>query len=554
MRVAFVLFLLSSFCISAEKPVKHTSPFKTKELEKKISKLTSVPLSADLKSLSKEDKAALEKIIAAARKMDDIYLRQVWSGNVQLREELAKDNSSFGGLLFHLFRQNVGPWVRMDEDVPFITGVPKKPLNAGVYPDDMTKEEFQTWYSTLDEKEKAAASGFFHVIKRNKDKKLVAVPYSEEYKEFLAPAASLLKEAATLTNNESLKRYLNTRADAFSSNEYYASDVAWMDLDAPIDLTIGPYETYEDGLFNYKAMFEAFVTIRDDAETAKLAKFSQELQGIENNLPLPDLHKNPKLGALSPIRVVDQVFASGEARRGVMTAAFNLPNDEKVIKEKGSKRVMLKNVQEAKFKKVLTPISHVVLPASEQSKVNFDAFFTHILMHELCHGLGPHNIKVEGKDTTVRMQLKELYSAMEEAKADITGLFALQLLVDKGVIDKKMEKTMYTTFLASAFRSIRFGINEAHGKGVALQLNYLIDEGGYNVDPKKNLFTVNPDKIKEAVKKLTGVILLIQAEGSYEKAKALLEKYAVLRPETEAALKKLTDVPVDIEPYYTLAK
>ncbi len=554
MRALFTFLLLTSLCFAQDAKMKHTSPLNAKQLEKKISKLTSVTLNADLKSLSKEDKEALEKIIQAARLMDEVYIRQVWSGNVKLREELAKDNSSLGGLLYHLFRQNAGPWSRMDEDEIFVTGVPKKPLNAGVYPDDMTKEEFQTWFSGLTEKEKAAASGFFHVIKRTADKKLTAVPYSEEYKEFLAPAAALLKEAAQLTKNETLKKYLTTRADAFSSNEYYLSDVAWMDLDAPIDLTIGPYETYEDGLFNYKAMFEAFVTIRDDAESAKLAKFSQELQGIENNLPLPDLHKNPKLGALSPIRVVDQVFASGEARRGVMTAAFNLPNDEKVIKEKGSKRVMLKNVQEAKFKKVLIPISKVVLPAKEQSKVDFDAFFTHILMHELCHGLGPHNIKVDGKETTVRMQLKELYSAIEEAKADITGLFALQLLVDKGVNDKKMEATMYTTFLASSFRSIRFGINEAHGKGVALQLNYLVDEGGYSIDAKKNLFTVNPDKIKEAVKKLTGVILLIQAEGSYEKAKALLDKYGVVRPETQAVFTKLSTVPVDIEPYYTLAK
>jgi hypothetical protein len=219
-----------------------------------------------------------------------------------------------------------------------------------------------------------------------------------------------------------------------------------MDLDAPLEITFGPYETYEDELFNYKACFESYVTIRDDQETKNLEKYSSQLQDIENHLPFADQYKNPKLGASAPIRVVDQVFSSGEGRRGVMTAAFNLPNDEKVIKEKGSKRVMLKNVQQAKFEKVLSPISKVVLSNQDLKAVAFEPFFTHILMHELMHGLGPHNIKVDGKETTVRFQLKELYSAIEEAKADIMGLWAMQYLMDKKVIDSKMQQSMYTTF------------------------------------------------------------------------------------------------------------
>ncbi len=380
------------------------------------------------------------------------------------------------------------------------------------------------------------------------------MPYNEAYAEFLKPAAKLLNEAAELTTNKTLKDFLSKRADAFAANDYYQSDVAWMDLDAPIEVTIGPYETYEDELFSYKAAFEAYVTLRDEAESAKLTRFSQYLQELENNLPMEARYRNPKLGAASPIRVVNEVFSSGEGNSGVQTAAFNLPNDERVVKEKGSKRVMLKNVQQAKFEKTLIPISRVVLTRAQQPLLSFESFFTHILAHELMHGLGPHNITVGGRETTVRQELKELSSAFEEAKADITGLWALQFLIDKGVVDKQMEHSLYTTFLASAFRSVRFGITEAHGRGIALQFNYLIDEGGIDVNEGTGTFSINQAKIKDAVRKLTGEILTVQAEGSYEKAKTMLDKYAVIRPPMQRALDRMQEVPVDIEPVFPLAK
>ncbi|MBO0721996.1 MAG: hypothetical protein J2P41_14320, partial [Blastocatellia bacterium] len=378
--------------------------------------------------------------------------------------------------------------------------------------------------------------------------------YSEEYREFLEPAARLLREAADLTTNATLKNFLSKRADALKSDDYYDSDVAWMELDAPIDLTFGPYETYEDELFGYKAGFEAYVTLRDEAESEKLKKFSAWLQELENNLPFDPKYRNPRIGAAAPIRVVDLVFSSGDGNHGVQTAAFNLPNDERVVKEKGAKRVMLKNTQEAKFKQTLIPISKVVLEGAQQSEVDFDSFFTHILAHELMHGLGPHSIKSGGKTTTVREQLKDLYSAIEEAKADITGLWALQYLMDKGLIDKNMERTLYTTYLASAFRSVRFGLTEAHGRGVALQFNYLMDEGAFKVNDANGTFSVDSAKIKDAVRKLTGELLTIEAEGSYEKAKAMLDKYALIRPAMRKALDKLTDVPVDIDPNFPLAR
>jgi hypothetical protein len=523
-------------------------------LTAKIRRFAPTVVTADTSQLSAGDRRALSKIIEAARLLDPLFLRQVWSGNAALEQKLMQDATPLGRDRLHYFRINNGPWSRLDSNEAFIEGVPAvKPPQGSYYPDDMTKDEFEAWEKTLSEPERQRATGFFYVIRRDTAGKLKMVAYSEAYKEYLAPAAKLLREAAQLTTDATLKNFLTKRADAFLSNDYYESDVAWMDLNSPIDLTIGPYETYEDELFGYKAAFEAYVTLRDEGESKKLARFSQYLQEIENNLPIDAQYRNPKLGAASPIRVVNEVFTSGEGNSGVQTAAFNLPNDEKVVKEKGSKRVMLKNVQEAKFNQTLMPISKVVLDPAQLPELSFESFFTHILMHELMHGLGPHNLKVDGRETTVRQQLKETYSAIEEAKADISGLFALQYLMDKGVLDKSMERSVYTTFLASAFRSVRFGITEAHGKGIALQFNYLTDEGAIKFDERAGTFSVDMGRIKDGVRKLTRDIMTLQAEGSYEKARAMLDKYGVIRPPMEQALKRLTNVPVDIEPQFPLA-
>ena len=525
----------------------------TMTLEQKIARFAPTEIIADITKLSAGDAEALKKIINAAKLMDQIFLRQVWSGNAEMLKKLEMDSTTSGKELLHYFRINMGPWSLLDNNAPFINGAPKeKPLGANYYPEDMTKEEFTKWIDGLNKEEREKTTGFFYIIHRTRDGKMQTIPYSTEYRKWLEPAAKLLRGAAQSTDNLTMKKYLTSRSDAFISNDYYASDVAWMELDAPIELTIGPYETYMDELFNYKAAFEVFVALRDEAESAKLAKFSSYLQEIENNLPFNSNYRNPKLAALSPIRVVDVIYAAGEGNRGVQTAAFNLPNDERVISEKGSKRVMLKNMQEAKFNKVLVPISKIVLSKLQQNNISFDAFFTHILAHELMHGLGPHNIILNGKETNVRQELKELYSTIEEAKADITGLFALQYLVDKELLDKKMEEEMYTTYLASMFRAVRFGLREAHGKGIAIQFNFLMDEGAIKIDEVTQTFSVDNSKIKNAVRKLTGEILTIEAEGSYVKANALIEKYAVIQSVMEKGLDKLGSIPIDIEPQFTL--
>ena len=532
------------------------------ELDKMAARFAPTEVRVDLSKLSAGDRKALAKLVEAARVIDDLFLTQYWSGNHALYARLQEDKSALGRARLHYFWINKGPWSELEHFRAFLPGVPeRKPLGANFYPEDMTKEEFEGWAKTLSPDQAKQATGFFTVIQRDPaTRKLRLVPFSEAYAPDLDRAATLLREAADLTDNGTLKKFLASRAAAFSSNDYYQSDVAWMDLDAPIDLTLGPYETYNDELFGYKASFEAYVNLRDDAETEKVQSFSARMQEIENNLPIDQQYKNPKLGASAPIRVVNEVFSSGDGNHGIQTAAYNLPNDEKVTAEKGTKRVMLKNVQEAKFKKILTPIAQRVLAPEAQADVDFETFFTHILAHEMTHGIGPHQIRSENRATTVRQELKEVYSAIEEAKADVTGLFMLQHLMDQGMKGRRTaggavsgeERKLYTTYLASAFRSLRFGTQDAHGKGMAVQFNYLSDKGAFVARPDGR-FEVNFRRVKDAVRELDHDLLTLEATGDYAGTKKLLAEMGHVRPETQTALDRLKDLPTDIEPVFVTA-
>lgn len=526
------------------------------QLEKMTARFAPTELRADISKLAPRDRQALVKLIEASRVLNDIFLQQLWSGNEALYGKLQRDTTPLGRARLHYFWINKAPWSDLDDYAAFIPAVPPKKLpGANFYPEDMTRAEFESWVKTLSASDRERAESFFTVIRRGPGRHLTSVPYSQEYKADLAKAARLLEEAAGLTANATLKKFLLARGAAFLSNDYYESDLAWMDLDAPIDITIGPYETYNDEIFGYKAAFESYVNLRDEEETAKLKFFGGHLQEVENNLPIDPKFRNPKLGSQAPIRVVNEVFAAGDGEHGVQTAAYNLPNDERVITQKGSKRVMLKNVQQAKFHSTLEPISKRVLPASSQADLNFESFFTHILAHELSHGIGPHQITVAGRGTTLRQELKELYSPIEEAKADVTGLFMLQLLAHHKLIEAgpAFERRLYTTFLASTFRTLRFGLKDAHGKGMAMQVNYLTDKGGFVARPDGR-FEVNFDKIKGAVRDLDHDLLTIEATGDYAGAKRMLDQLGVIRPEMQKALNGLNDIPVDIEPVFATAK
>ena len=503
------------------------------ELAAMAARFAPAAINADASILNPRDRKALPKIVAAARLMDDIYLDQAWTGNKSLLAKLRRDRSPLGKARLDYFLLNKGPWSSLDDHRAFLPGVPeKRPPGANFYPLDMTAEEFSAWMNH------AKAEGFFSLVRRGGRGKLKLVRYSREYAPQLAKAAALLNQAAALTDNRSLQRFLKLRAKAFLTDNYHASDIAWLELDSPIDVTIGPYETYTDEIFGYKAAFEAYVSIRDAEASDKLKFFAAHLQEIEDNLPVEARYRNPKIGALTPIVVVNQILAAGDGARGVMTAAYNLPNDDRVVREKGTKQVMMRNVLQAKFDNVLKPIAGRVLRSQDRSDLSFDWFFTHILAHELAHGIGPHD--------NVRQSLKELHSAIEEAKADSTGLFLVQHMFDRGLLPKA-ERALYTTFLASAFRTLRFGIQEAHGRGMALQMSWLLDRGAFRVD-SSGRFYVDFEKIAGAVRDLVSEILTIEARGDYAAAKAMLDRHAVLRPEVAKVLKGLSDIPVDIRP------
>lgn len=498
--------------------------------------------------LDERETAAMKKIIRASQYMDEIFLRQVYSRNPEIRAALRAADDPAIEPYRELFNIMFGPFDRLNEDKPFIGSEPK-PDGANYYPADTTREEFTAWIKAHPEDKEAFQSPF--TLIRRKNNGLVAIPYSKAYKEWLEPAAQLLREAAQLTANESLAKYLNLRADAFASNDYYESDCAWLELDSKIEVVIGPYEVYEDALFGYKAGFESFVTIVDEDESEKLERVARHLDELESALPMPDEYRTLDRGETSPVKVVHEVFTAGDTKAGVQTTAFILPNDERVRAEKGSKKVMLKNIARAKFDNFFTPVAKIVLDESSLSRVSFDRWFTHILMHEFTHGLGPGNITLpDGTRTTVTMMLRETGSAIEECKADVGGLYTYAYLCNQGVFPEEQEDGIYATFLAGIFRSARFGTEEAHGQANMIAFNYIMEKGGFVYDEATEKYSVNQAKIRDAVRDLLSELLLIQAKGDYDEAKRLTQRYGHMPEMMEKTIEKFEKLPIDIKPVY----
>jgi hypothetical protein len=364
--------------------------------------------------------------------------------------------------------------------------------------------------------------------------------------------ATELRAAAEVTANESLRQFLTLRADAFFTDDYYESDKAWMDLDSAIEIVIGPYETYEDHLFGYKAAFESFVCVSQPEDSAKLEIFKSQLPFLERNLPIPNEHKNFDRGSESPIRVVDEIYTSGDTRAGVQTIAFNLPNDERVREEKGSKKVLLKNVMRAKYDAILTPIAGRVLPEDETELIDFEAFYQFTLHHELAHGIGPGQIMIDDRKTEVRLELRELYSAFEEAKADVLGVYNIYALVEEGVMSPEILDSLPWTYTAGMFRTTRFGVAEAHGLGMVLQANYLIDKGAVEITDLGRFRPV-PELFEVTFRDLARDFLMIQALGDYDGAVTMVRQYGTVHPLMMAAITSLSDLPVDVDPNYPMA-
>ncbi len=553
MRNALIAVLALALLVSCgqgekkEKNITVTEKQQIAKLQSELDKFAPVKLEIG-QVVSEKQKNVLRKLVEASDVMNEIYLRQVYVKNLSIRASLETSTDPLDKAKLALFNLYKGPFNRLDHDRPFI-GTEAKPAGANFYPEDMTKGEFESFVKDHPGQEKAFESPV--TVIRRKDGMLVAVPYSMEYRELLIKAAGLLREAAESADNETVKTYLQKRADAFLSNDYFDSDMAWMDMkNNMVEAVIGPYEVYEDGLFGYKASFESFITVRDAVESEKLKMVARYLEAMEKNLPIPEQYKNFSRGNLSPIVVANEVYCAGDAASGVQTTAFNLPNDEKVRVAKGSKKVLLKNVAKAKYEKCWIPITNRVMDPETLKNVSFDAYFTHTLLHEMSHGLGPGNIVKDGRKTTVNKELKDLYSTIEEAKADVLGVYNGYFLTDKGQFPKGFGDQLAATFVSGIFRSVRFGINEAHGGGNIIIFNYLTDVGVISFDKNTKKFSVKLNKAREGFTKIAKALLIMQATGDYARTKQFVHTYRLIRPEMKQALESLKDIPVDICPIF----
>src|SRR3954452_10741576 len=536
----------STMTTTTSAPPAATSLTAAPDVAQRMAQLPRTVIDYDHSLLNDNERQVVSKLIEASQQIDEIYWRQVSEENPVWRAQLAKQ----GGPAYDYFIANKGPWDRLKDDEPFV-GTMKKPAGAAFYPADMTKEEFER-YVAAHPAQKDELEGLFTVVRRD-GANLVAIPYSAFCKDFLDPAAAKLREAAAITTDPTLKRFLTLRADAFATGDYRESDMAWMDLAGNIEVVIGPYEVYEDNLFNYKTSFESFITVVDKPESAKLAAYAHALPDMEPNLPEPQQYNTPSRGSESPIKVVQELYPAGDARRGVQTAAFNLPNDEVVREKKGSKKVLLKNVMDPKFRERAKPIAMRVLDPSLTGLVSFDAFFDQILFHELSHGLGPGFItQPNGQREEVRIPLKNLYSTIEESKADVLGLWNINYALQHGLLSGYTEQQLYATYAGIIFRSLRFGVGEAHGRGTALQWNWLREKGG--IAPSSNgRYKVDFDKFRDVMKSLATELLTIEATGDFTRAETLLNKYGVESAEMKSVNAKLMDIPVDITPVFPAA-
>lgn len=492
-------------------------------------------LETDLDALSDDQREMLAILFEASRIMDDLFWRQAYGDDYEawLQTLGTGDEREFAEI-------NYGPWDRLDDEKPFIDGVGPKPLGARFYPSDMTRAEFDA--ADLEDK-----AGLYSFVRRRDDGSLYTVPYHVEYAEELGAAAALLREAADLAEHDGFANYLRLRADALTSDDYQPSDLAWMDVRGnPIELVIGAIETYEDRLYGYRAAYESYVLVKDMAWSDRLSRFADFLPELQRGLPVPDAYKAETPGTDSDLNAYDVIYYAGHSNAGSKTIAINLPNDEEVQLRKGTRRLQLKNAMQAKFEKILEPISDVLIDDAQRDHVTFDAFFANTMFHEVAHGLGIKNI-VNGEGT-VRESLKDVASSMEEGKADILGLYMVSELGEAGELGDVDMRDYYVTFMASVFRSIRFGASSAHGKANMVRFNFMAERGAFVRDPETGRYRVDFEKMEAAMAELSELLLTLQGDGDYEGATRLTNEQGVIGAQLQADLDRLTqqNIPVDI--------
>jgi hypothetical protein len=518
------------------------------DLTAQRAKIARIAMRPDTSFLNAEEREVVNLLIQAAELMNPIYLRQRSVENPAIRAEIARSRHPQKAQLLDMFDLHFGPWDTLAENHPFYGGE-KMPAGAGFYPKDLTKEAFEAYLASNPAQKDALTSGYT-VVKREGDR-LVAVPYSVEYRQWLEPAAKLLEQAAARTSNASLKRFLSLRAQAFRTNDYYESELAWMDVSGtPIEVVIGPYEVYTDSRYGTKTAFEAFITVQDPQESAALAKYKNLLPDMERNLPVEERYKNFNRPFTSPILVADQVHGGGDNVPGVQTIAFNLPNDERVREAKGAKKVILANVLGAKYDRILAPMAGLVLVPEQARLVTKKYMSNETLFHELAHSLGPGTITVGGRQTTVNAELKDVYSASEEAKADVMGVYNILYMMDRGEIPAAEREQALATYFAGIFRAVRFGIDEAHGRGAAMQYSYLKEKGAFAWDEGAKRFRIDYPKLEAGIDQLVAVLVRLQGDGDYAGTRSFFERYARLDDQARAVLAAAAGIPTDIQPDY----
>lgn len=502
-------------------------------IDDRLNQYTEFTLTADVSSLSDNQKEIIKLLIDAGKAMDKVFWEEAYGNKETLMNNVSEKEQKFA-------RINYGPWDRLNGNEPFIDDVGPKPEGANFYPPDMTKEEFENWDSE-------AKDDLYTLVRRTQDGGLTTIPYHEAFAEQHQIAADKLKKAAELAEDEGLKKYLNLRAEALLTDEYQESDMAWMDMkNNTIEVVIGPIETYEDQLFGYKAAHETFVLIKDKKWSNRLSKYAEVLPELQEGLPVDDEYKQEKPGRDSDLNAYDAVYYAGDANAGSKTIAINLPNDEEVQLKKGTRRLQLKNAMRAKYDKILLPISDVLIAEDQRQHLTFDAFFGNTMFHEVAHGLGIKNT-INGQGT-VREALKEHASAIEEGKADVLGLYMVSELRKDGLVDEGSIQDNYVTFMASIFRSIRFGSSSAHGKANLIRFNYFKEKGAFSYDEAAGTYRVNFDKIAEATDSLSNKILTLQGDGDYEGVAAFVEKYGTVGDQLQQSLDRLSEqsIPVDV--------
>lgn len=502
--------------------------------EQLLSNYASFTLTSDLSGLNENQKQMIGYLIEAAKIMDDLFWLQSYGDKNDLLEGI-KDPA-----LKRYAAINYGPWDRLQGDEPFLEGYGEKPLGARFYPPEMTKQEFN-------EQATDALRDLYTLVRIDEQGQLQAIPYHVAYEQALLQAAEWLNKAAELAEDQGFKNYLQLRAKAILEDDYQASDLAWLDMkNNTVDVIIGPIETYEDQLFGYKAAYEAFVLIKDQAWSQKLAKFAQFLPQLQAELPVADAYKREKPGTDSDLNAYDALYYAGSSNAGSKTIAINLPNDEQVQILKGTRRLQLKNAMHAKFEKILLPIAHELVVPEQRKHVTFDAFFANTMFHEVAHGLGIKNTLNGGG--TVREALQEYASALEEGKADILGLYMVEKLHHMGELDGGELMDYYTTFMAGIFRSVRFGSSSAHGVANLLRFNYFAEHDAFNYDADSGHYSVNPEKMSAAIASLSEKILTLQGDGNYQAVKDWFDKGGQQSPQLKTALRTINaaGIPVDI--------